>query len=86
MADDVVAVWANKVQAKMGELDDATVHYVSGTAFRITGTRGGRKVTIEQHMIINVSRLGRLFNQWPSRIYVDGQFTSEAKYKKMFAA
>jgi hypothetical protein len=36
-------------------------------------------------MIMNVSSRGTLFNQFPARIYVDGKFTSEAKFKKEIA-
>lgn len=86
VANRVVEAWVGKIAMKMGELDDATAHYVSGTSFRISGTRGGHKVSIEQQMILNVSRLGTLFNQWPSRIYVEGEFVSESAYKKMFKA
>jgi hypothetical protein len=86
VANQVVETWVGKIAMKMGELEEATAHYVSGTSFRISGTRGGHDVSIEQQMIINVSRLGTLFNQWPSRIYVDGKFMSEAAYKKMFKA
>jgi hypothetical protein len=83
-ATATVEMWVGKIAMKMGELENAEALYVSGTSFRITGTRGGHAVRIEQQMIINVSRLGRPFNQWPSRIYVDGKTVSEAAYKKMF--
>lgn len=86
VAGRVVEEWVGKIAMKMGELEQATAEYVSGTSFRITGTRGGHDVRIEQQMIINVSRLGTPFNQWPSRIYVDGKAMSEAAYKKMFKA
>jgi hypothetical protein len=34
-------------------------------------------------MIINVSPKGKLFNQFPARIYVNGKFTSAAAYAKL---
>jgi hypothetical protein len=77
-----VANWEAKIQAKMGELDAAAVHHISGHTFRITGARGADSISIEQNMILNVSPKGKLFNQWPARIYVNGKFTSEAKFKK----
>ena len=77
-----IANWEAKIQAKMGQLDAATVQHLTGYTFRIIGTRGTDNVSIEQHMILNVSPKGKLFNQWPARIYVNGKFISEAKFKK----
>jgi hypothetical protein len=72
-----------KVNAKAGELTDSTVLRVSGANFRITGMNGDKKVMIEQNQIINVSVKGKLFNQFPARIYVDGKFYSAAAYKRI---
>jgi hypothetical protein len=85
-ADAVVMEWAAKVEGKVGELDAAEVKRMDGIAFLIRGTRGGKKVEIEQQMILKSSPRGTLFNQFPARIYVDGKFTPEAKYKAAFAA
>ena len=71
MADEILA----KVNTKAGELSDGKVNRVSGANFVITGKKGDRFVRIEQNQIINVSVKGKLFNQYPSRIYVDGKFT-----------
>lgn len=76
MADEVLA----KVDAKVGELSDAEVTRVGGANFIITGAKHDRAVRIEQNQIINISTKGKLFNQYPSRIYVDGKFTSAAKF------
>ena len=76
MADDVLG----KVNAKVGELGNAEAHRVSGADFVITGTKHGHEVRIEQNQIINCSVKGKLFNQYPSRIYVDGKFTPAAKF------
>ena len=79
MADDVL----NKVDAKVGQLDTAAVTYVSGANFLINGSKNGRGVSIEQNQIINVSVKGKLFNQYPSRIYVEGKFMSAAKFAQI---
>lgn len=84
-AAQAIMNWADKIDAKMGELDDAIVENMDGVAFRITGSRTGRKVVIEQQMIVNVSSQGTPFNQFPSRIYVNDKFHSEAAYKRLFA-
>jgi hypothetical protein len=78
-ADEVVA----KVNAKIGELEDGEAAWVHGGSFTITGTKNGKKVRIDQHQIVNCSVKGKLFNQYPSRIYVDGKFTSAAAFKKI---
>jgi len=78
-ADEVIA----KLNIKLGELTNGSVAYVSGANFLIHGTKNGQSVAIEQNQIINVSVKGKLFNQFPARIYVDKKFTSAAKFKKM---
>lgn len=84
-ADGVIASWEAKIAEKVGELEGATVANISGCQFRISGTRFGHAVTIEQDMIVNVSSKGRLFNQFPARIYLSGKFISAAKYKALAA-
>lgn len=79
MADEVLA----KVDAKVGELVDAEVIRVRGADFRILGTKKESRVMIEQQQILNVSSRGKLFNQFPSRIYVNGKFTPAAKFAKI---
>lgn len=79
-ADATVATWADKISAKLGELDNAEVRHLDGYRFAITGQKAGRSVRIEQDMIVNVSSKGTLFNQFPARIYVDGKFMSAAKF------
>jgi hypothetical protein len=79
LADEVLA----KVAAKVGELSDAEVRRVRGADFVITGAKNERSVRIEQNQIINVSSRGRYFNQYPSRIYVDGKFTPAAKFAQI---
>jgi hypothetical protein len=78
-----IEAWAAKIDQKVGDLTDASVQALDGARFRITGTKGDRRVVIEQDRIINVSPKGTLFNQFPARIYVDGKFTSAAAYAKL---
>lgn len=85
-ADATIEAWAGKITTKMGEVEGATIHHLDGAAFRITGTLAGKKVGIDQNMILNVSSKGLPFNQFPARIYVDGKFTSEAAWKRMRGA
>lgn len=84
-ADAALAQWQAKIEEKMGDLEAVVVGHFGGCRYRISGNRAGKRVSIEQDMIINVSAQGTLFNQFPAHIYVDGRFTSAANYKKMFA-
>lgn len=85
-AEATVTEWQGKIEAKLGELEGATVLRMNGVGFVIKGSRAGRAVAIEQQMIVKASTKGLLFNQFPARIYVSGKFTPEAAYKRMFAA
>mgnify|MGYP005850691339 CR=1 FL=1 len=82
-AQDTLASWAAKIEAKLGDLDNARLVRGAGADFTLSGEREGRRVVIEQQMIVNVSPRGLLFNQYPARIYVDGKFTSAKAYAEM---
>lgn len=82
-ATETVMAWANKIEGKMGELDKAECLHISGCRFAIIGVKGDNNVRIEQDMIVNVSVKGKIFNQFPARIYVNTKFMSEAKFKKL---
>ena len=84
-AADTVAAWESKMLEKMGEVEGAQVVHIAGFSYRVEGTRQGKAVRIEQSMILNVSSKGKLFNQFPARIYVDNKFFSAAKYAALFA-
>jgi len=84
-ANNVVESWKAKIDAKLGELESAEVTNMGGMEFHITGTKHGRRVQIEQTIILKTSPKGKLFNQFPARIYVDGKFTSEAAFKRLAA-
>lgn len=78
---------ARKIVSKVGELTDMkgnTVHTAGlGIVFSARGKRGQDEVCIDQSMIINVSRRGKVFNQWPARIYLNGKLISEKNYKNL---
>jgi hypothetical protein len=94
--DKLVAEWAAeelegaavKLAEKVGDLRDVKVSQVDGISewFVVTGTHpNGYLVRVSQSQIINVSSKGKLFNQWPALIYVDGKKMSEAAYKRLGA-
>lgn len=85
IATEIVTVWEAKITEKIGNLTEMTIYSLGGTGFAISGTRQGRKVYIEQHMIVNMSSKGTLFNQFPARIYLDGKFISAAAYQRTFS-
>lgn len=80
-AEETLEAWEYKINSKLIGTTDLEVKYLDGFRFVITGKRDNNKISIEQDMIVNVSSRGKLFNQYPSRIYIDGKFISEAKYK-----
>lgn len=84
-ADEVAAAWLDKINAKLGELENTEIKHFGGCCFLISGHRGGKAVAIDQNVILKASTNGKLFNQFPARIYVDGKFTSEKKYHALFA-
>ena len=79
MADELL----NKINQKIGSIEGGKAVRVSGANFIIVGSKNGNSVRIEQNQIINCSVKGKLFNQYPSRIYVDGKFVSAAKFGAM---
>lgn len=83
-AKSTALAWFDKIAGKMGNLTDAKCLYAEGMRYIITGMKGDNTVRIEQDMILNVSSKGRVFNQFPSRIYCNGKFISEAKFKDKF--
>jgi len=80
-----VAAWEDKINLKVGELENADVSRLDGVSFNITGMRAGKKVQIVQQIIVNVSSQGKAFNQFPARTYVERKPVSEAAYRKMFS-
>lgn len=79
-----VLQWSEKIIAKVGDLQDVKVESLSPSSFVITGTRSGDSIRIEQQLIINCSRRGVLFNQFPALIYVNGKRTPEKKYQALY--
>ena len=51
----------------------------------LTGERNGKRIFLTQTVVHKMNEHYTIFAQFPARIYVDGQFTPEAKYKAMFA-
>lgn len=84
-ADDVVVRWHSKIVGKLENITDITYTRIDALSFSIVGKRDGHRVAINQQVILKMSSKGTLFNQFPARIFVDGKFMSEAKYKQMFA-
>ena len=83
-AEAAAMEFARKLSEKLAGVEDVTVDMRGGGVFNIMGRVGGRTVRLEQRRIIKVSSKGNPFHQWPARIYVDGQFTPEATFRKMF--
>jgi hypothetical protein len=83
-AEDTIAEFNAKIERKVSGLKNVTVKNINSAEFVITGTHAdGQTVSIVQRHIINVSKLGTPFNQFPARIRIDGKAISEAAYNKL---
>lgn len=83
-AEEAALAWYHKAVAKLGDVSDAAVSG-AGARIRIAGKRAGRVVILDQEMIVNVSVKGKLFNQFPARLYVDGKFVPAGEYAAVFS-
>ena len=86
-ARDQVDSFILKLSRKFGDLTNVVIHFADTGALEctITGEQAGHKVFIQQDRIINTSKNGRPFHQWPARLTVDGKRMSEAAWKKLVA-
>lgn len=82
-ASSVAESMRGKIMSKAGEIDNPAIQYMAGYNFVLTGEFQGKPVHIEQSMIVNQSKLGTLYNQFPARIYLGGRSVSEAQFKTM---
>jgi hypothetical protein len=82
-ADQQVNSMVAKLEEKLVGCTDVSVPRFDGDTFVVRARKGAHSVTLDQSRIINVSPKGKLFHQWPARIYVDGKFTSAAAFKKL---
>lgn len=74
-----------KLEAKLVGMTDIEDLEIRGLEFAFHGKVGSNKVMVEQTTILKCSNRGKLFNQWPCRIYVNGKMMPEAKFKKLIA-
>ena len=84
-AEETTKAWLAKIITKLGPISSATVALYDGRNFVIRFERDGRKCTIEQQSILKCTNRGKMFHQFPSRIYVEGQFYSERNYQALFS-
>ncbi len=83
-ASDTIDAIVAKVLSKVGDLDEAfTLRLQGAGGFEVFGMVGGSTVLITQKRILNVSSKGKLFNQWPALIYVDGTKVSQKAFAEM---
>jgi hypothetical protein len=85
-ASDLIDGFVAKLNEKLGDLDAAVVRRASSRgAFTISGQKNDHAVTVEQQVVIKVSKHGLWYAQFPARIYVDGKFTPASKYEAAIA-
>ena len=84
-ADSELEAATKKLASKVSNLSSVKVNDASDSAewFTVTGTNAnGDTIVIKQNQTLNISSRGKLFNQWPALIYVNGKKVSEAQYKR----
>ena len=72
-----------KLQQKLSDLTDISDLRISGLEFAFNGKLAENTIHIEQTTVLKCSKTGKLFNQWPCRIYVNGKMMPESKFKKL---
>lgn len=82
---EVALDWFYKTNAKLGDVEEVDVPEGRSGTMVVLAKRNGHSITLDQQRIIKRSPKGKLFHQFPARIYVDGKFYPESAYKKLFA-
>ena len=83
-AEAAAAEWREKITGKLGDVEYREFKLFGGCNFLVHATHDGHDIRLDQDVIFKQSTRGLLFNQFPSRIYVDGKFVSEKQYKEMW--
>jgi len=78
--------WREKITGKLADVEYREFKLFGGCNFLVHATRDGHDIRLDQQIILKSSPKGKLFNQFPARIYVDGKLVSEKKYKEMWVA
>ena len=73
----------HKLQQKLADLTDISNLHISGLEFTFLAKLNEHQIRIDQTTVLKCSKNGKLFNQWPCRIYVDGKMMPESKFKKL---
>ncbi len=81
---EVATAWGNKIESKLENVKGIDFTARDAGSFQFNGTREGRSIRLEQQTVTKFNKAGRMYHQFPARIYVDGQFLSEKAYKELF--
>lgn len=85
-AEQTTKAWLLKIIEKLGHVESVEVSRYDGRNFVIRFVKQGKKCYMEQQSTLKCSAQGTLFHQFPSRLYVEGQFYSERNFKALFSA
>lgn len=86
MAADSFNSFIAKFEKKVGDIKNVEIQYLSGADCVIRGEVNGKQIQIDQQTVSKVSVNGNFFYQFPARIYVDGKFVPEKKFKEVVGA
>lgn len=87
-AEAVCLAWHKKLVGKLGAVESATLDCAGVGSYVLTVRKAGiaESVRIEQQIVWKTAaRSGQWFPQFPARIYVNGKFVPEAKFKAALA-
>lgn len=85
--EETALVWYEKMATKLGSAVDVKVTRDSVTTdiqIEATVPNTRTEILIKQQIVYKRSSKGTPFHQFPARIYVDGQFTTEAEFADRF--
>lgn len=80
-AEDTTVKWIAKILKKLGQLDEYKLGHLKGGDIMVWGYVDGHCVELHQQVVYKMSAKGTYYNQFPARLYVDGKFTPESKFK-----
>lgn len=83
--EEAALQWFYKTNLKLGQLTKATLHRDNNGDVLVSGEKEGCKVLLRQQVITKWAPVKReLYNQYPARLYLDGQFMPEYDYARRF--
>jgi hypothetical protein len=85
-ATNALLAWHKKLLGKLGAVESCTLCWQNGANIILQVRKGDAVLDLRQQVVWKHTPRAGWFCQFPARLYVNGQFRSEAQVKAMFAA